>query len=101
MTEAESPQSAKAGARRPGRRPSFVPVFWSSLALFAVLFAVLTYQMSTASTPQAPPVLVRKVIKRRIVTTIVPGPGATSVSAGSVSSSGAALAAAPVTTGAS
>lgn len=100
MTEAESPQSAKAGARRPGR-PSFAPVFWGSLALFAVLFAVLTYQMSTASAPQAAPVVVRKVIKRRIVTTIVPGPGATSVSAGSVSSSGAALAAAPVTTGAS
>ncbi len=74
MTEAESPQSAKAGARRPGR-PSFAPVFWGSLALFAVLFAVLTYQMSTASAPQAAPVVVRKVIKRRIVTTIVPGPG--------------------------
>jgi len=97
MTEA--PRS-----RRP-RRPSFAPVFWGSLALFAVLFTLLTYQLSAASTAEPRHVLVRKVIKRRVVTTVVPSPGEEAVSSGPVVSSAAAESApvevAPVTTGAS
>lgn len=73
-------------SRRP-RRPSFAPVFWGSLALFAVLFTLLTYQLSAASTPEPRPVQVRKVIKRRVVTTVVPTPGAPSVSSGPAVSS--------------
>jgi hypothetical protein len=74
-------------------------VIWSSIALFAMTFAFLTYQLS-ASQPAAPrPVLVRQVVKRRVVTTIVPTPGRSTVtsSGGSLSSSGYA----PVTTSAS
>jgi hypothetical protein len=87
------------------RRPSSAPVFWGAVALFTVLFALLTYQLA-ASTPPAPrPVLVRKVVKKRVVTTVVPTPGATSVSGGPVVTGSApefaASEAAPVTTGAS
>lgn len=91
-------------SRRP-RRPSFAPVFWGSVALFAVLFALLTYQLSAASAPAPQPVLVRKVIQRRVVTTVAPTPGAASVSSSPVLTSSAPVessaGAAPVTTGAS
>lgn len=88
-------------SRRP-RKPSSLPVFWGSLALFAILFAVLTYQLSAASSPAPQPVLVRKVIKRRVVTTVLPTPGATTVSSSPIATSSApALAGEPVTTGAS
>jgi hypothetical protein len=76
-------------------------VVWSSIALFGVLFALLTYQLSAGQTPRRP-VVVRQVVKRRVVTTILPTPGRNSVSssgavAGETSSSGYA----PVTTSAS
>jgi hypothetical protein len=90
--------------RRP-RRPSSAPVFWGALALFTVLFALLTYQLASSTPPAPRPVLMRKVIKKRVVTTVVPTPGATSVSGGPVVSSPApevaSSGAAPVTTGAS
>lgn len=83
-------------------------MIWSSIATFAATFAFLTYQLSIGRDPSlsgaaaSRPVLVRQVIKRRVITTIVPTPGRSSVSgsgsvAGSLSSSGYA----PVTTGAS
>jgi hypothetical protein len=84
------------------RRPRATAVVWASTLLFAALFALLTYNLSLAGSPsqstaRAP--LVRKVIKRRVVTTIVPTPGENTVSSSpaSYSSSGSA----PVTTGAS
>jgi hypothetical protein len=88
------------------RRPGPAAVVWSSIALFAVLFALLTYQLSTslgAGTASPRPTLVRKVVKRKVVTTLVPTPGRSTVSAGpaTTSESGAALEAAPITTGAS
>jgi hypothetical protein len=96
------------------RRPSFAPVFWGSIALFAVLFALLAYQLSSGNDPSlgalasgnaSRPVLVRKVVKRRIVTTIVPTPGASGVSSGPVTTSSAPVVSssgsAPVTTSAS
>jgi len=87
------------------RRPSPVLVLWGSIALFAVLFALLTYQLSAAGVPAPRPVLVRKVIKRRVVTTFVPTPGASTVTSGPVTTSSASVVsasgAAPVTTGAS
>jgi hypothetical protein len=76
-------------------------VIWGSVALFAVLFAMLTYQLSAPAAPSQPQALVRKVIKRRVVTTIVPTPGESTVSSGPVTSSGYSAAAAPVTTSAS
>jgi hypothetical protein len=93
--------------RRPIRRPGAGAVVWGSIALFAVLFALLTYQLgvtpstngSTASTSQ--PVQVRKVIKRRVVTTIVPTPGVNQVLSGPATSSSYGGAAEPVTTSAS
>jgi len=101
---------------RPRRvsRPSFAPVFWGSVALFAVLFALLVGQLSSGNDPSlgasasgtaSRPVLVRKIVKRRIVTTIVPTPGTASVSSGPVTTSSAPVVsssgAAPVTTSAS
>ncbi len=87
--------------RRRPRRPGSAPVIWASTLLFAALFAVLTYNLSVAGSAAqtAPAPLVRKVIKRRIVTTIVPTPGENTVSTGpaSYSSTGSA----PVTTSAS
>ncbi len=89
-------------ARRP-HRPSSALVAWGSVALFAVLFALLTYQLS-ASQPAPPrPVVVRKVLKRHVVTTIVPTPGRNSVSSsGAVSGEAPApVYSEPITTGAS
>lgn len=87
------------GSRPP--RPRAAPVVWASTLLFAGLFALLTYNLSLAAPPSqnAAAPLVRKVIKRRVVTTIVPTPGENTVSSSpaSYSSSGPA----PVTTGAS
>ncbi len=92
---------------RASRRPSPAVVLWGSVALFAALFALLTYQLSNGSDPSlggatatSAPVQVRKVIKRRIVTTIVPTPGVNSVSAGPASSSESGTTE-PVTTSAS
>jgi hypothetical protein len=99
--------------KRP-RRPSFAPVFWSSISLFAVLFALLAYQLSSGNDPSlgaaaggtaSRPVLVRRIVKRRIVTTVVPNPGASSVSSGPVTTSSAPVVSssgsAPITTSAS
>lgn len=83
------------------RRPSPALVVWSSIVLFAVLFALLTYQLGASQPPAPRPVVVRKVLKRRVITTIVPTAGRNTVSSsgGSVSESGSGYA--PVTTGAS
>lgn len=84
------------------RRPRASFVFWGSILLFAALFALLVYRFSAeqqASQPVAQAVKVRKVIKRRVVTTIVPTPGQNSVSSGPVSS--ASYSSGAVTTGAS
>jgi hypothetical protein len=70
------------------------------VALFAALFALLTFQLSTTSpagtTAAARPVQVRKVIKRRIVTTVVPGPGVNRVVSGPATASASATTEVPV-----
>ncbi len=94
-------RQAPRGAPGPrGRRPGPGLVIWSSIALFATMFAFLTYQLSATAAPAARPVLVKKVVKRRVVTTIVPTPGRSTVtsSGGTVGSSSGY---APVTTSAS
>lgn len=84
------------------KRPRSARVYWVSVLLFAALFALLTYSFaSEQTTPAAPIVKVRKVIKRRVITTVVPTPGQNSISAGPVSSSGYSAGAEPVVTGAS
>lgn len=85
------------------RRPGPGPVIWGSLALFAVLFALLTYQLASSQPPPPRPVVVRQVVKRRVVTTVVPTPGRSTVtsSGGQSMASTAPAEAAPVTTGAS
>jgi hypothetical protein len=86
------------------RRPGPALVVWGSIALFGVLFALLTYQLSAAEAPKAAarPVLVRQVVKRRVVTTIVPTPGRSTVtSSGSVAGAVSSSEPAPVTTSAS
>lgn len=85
------------------RRPRASLVLWGSILLFAALFALLVYRFSLeqkATQPTAQTVRVRKVIKRRVVTTIVPTPGQNSVSSGPVSSASYSSGAA-VTTGVS
>ena len=77
-------------------------MIWGSVALFAVMFALLTYQLSAAQAPESRPVVVRQVVKRRVVTTVVPTPGPSSVtSSGQVTSSAPSAESAPVTTSAS
>jgi len=84
------------------RRPSPALVVWSSIVLFAVLFALLTYQLSASQPPAPRPVLVRKVVKRRVITTIVPSPGRNTVSSsGGSLAEGSSPVYAPVTTGVS
>jgi hypothetical protein len=84
------------------RKPGPGLVIWGSVALFAVMFALLTHQLSAAQAPASRPVVVRQVVKRRVVTTIVPTPGRSSVtSSGPVTSSAPSTEYAPVTTGAS
>lgn len=84
------------------KRPGPAAVIWGSIVLFAVLFALLTYQLSASQPPAPRPVVVRKVLKRRVVTTIVPSPGQNTVSStGSASGETGPLGYAPVTTGAS
>jgi hypothetical protein len=89
--------------RAAAKRPRASLVFWGSILLFAALFALLVYRFSLeqqANQPTAQTVQVRKVIKRRVVTTIVPSPGQNSVSSGPISSASYSSGA-PVTTGAS
>jgi hypothetical protein len=87
---------------RATRRPGPALVVWGSIALFAVLFALLTYQLSSAQPAPPRPVVIRKVVKRRVITTVVPTPGENTVSASAaVGSESGASAPAPVTTSAS
>ena len=97
--EAVAAMTEPATAKRPApRRPSSARVYWASVLLFTALFALLTYSFaSEQKTPAAPVVQVRKVIKRRVITTIVPTPGKNSVSAGPVTSSGSYSSGAVVT----
>jgi hypothetical protein len=77
-------------------------VFWGSVVLFAVLFALLTHQLGASQAPAPRPVVVRKVLKRRVVTTFVPTPGRASVStSGSPAAASEPAEIAPVTTAAS
>ncbi|MGK2956045.1 MAG: hypothetical protein ACSLFI_10295 [Solirubrobacterales bacterium] len=83
------------------RKPSPVAVFLASAALFLGSLGFLSYQLaqgkdpalgtSVASVekPKRPVVTVRRIIKRRVITTVVPAPAATSipVSSGSAPSS--------------
>lgn len=103
MAAAVVAMTEPATAKRPiTGRPGSARVYWVSVLLFAALFAFLTYSFaSEQTTPAAPVVQVRKVIKRRVVTTIVPSPGQNSVSAGAVSSSGYTSGAEPVVTSSS
>jgi len=88
--------------RVPTGRPRSARTYWISVLLFAALFALLTYSfMAEQAPPSRPVVQVRKVIKRRVVTTVVPTPGQNSVSAGPVSSSGYTAGSEPVVTSAS
>lgn len=88
---------------RRSKRPPASLVFWASILLFAALFALLAYRFSAEqAAPTAQPVQVRKVIKRRVVTTIVPSPGENTVSTSPVSSTSSSYSGAePVVTSSS
>lgn len=62
---------------RASRRPGAAPVFGTGALLFCVLLAFLTYRFSIGEDPSgvgasAAPAPARKVIVRRVVTTVVP-----------------------------
>ncbi len=66
-------------ARAKPRRPGAAPVFWGALLLFCLLLGLLTYRFSVGQDPSGvgasgaePTPPVRKVILRRVVTTVVP-----------------------------
>lgn len=91
-----------------GRRPGPALVILSSAALFGVTFAFLAYQLSVGKDPslsaaaESRPIVMRQVVKRRVITTIVPTPGRSTVTSsgqpvGSPTSSGYA----PIITSAS
>jgi len=65
---------------KPKRRPSAAPVFLGSLALFCVLFGLVAYRagsgFSADATAASPPAQQRKLVIRRVVTTVVPSAGA-------------------------
>jgi hypothetical protein len=70
---------------RAKRRPGAAPVLWASLLLFCVLLGLLTYRFSIGQDPSgasasaAPaPAPARKVIVRRVVTTVIPAGAAAS-----------------------
>ncbi len=106
-TVTEQPPSPVAGPTAQGgaprrRKPGPALVIWGSIALFAVMFALLTYQLGASQAPRPRPVLMQQVVKRRVITTIVPAPGRPSVtSSGQVTSSVPSSGYAPVTTSAS
>jgi hypothetical protein len=84
-------------------KPGGAAVFWVSLALFGVLFALLTYQLSRAGATgggavATGPVQVRKVVKRRVVTTVIPSPGVDRVTSGPTTTSGGEIPSEPITT---
>jgi hypothetical protein len=64
---------------KPKRRPSAAPVFLGSLALFCVLFGLVAYRagsgFSADATAVSQPAPQRKLVIRRVVTTVVPGAG--------------------------
>jgi hypothetical protein len=79
---------------RKSRRPGPALVVWSSIVLFGVLFALLTYQLSASQPPPPRPVVVRKVL--------MPTPGRNSISSsGAIAAESSSPAYTPVTTGAS
>jgi hypothetical protein len=115
-TAPPAPSADGAARARANRRPGPGMVFSGAIALFAVTFGFLTYQLRSGNDPslgaqalasQPRPVLIRRVVKHRIITRVVPTAGASgttvSTSAAPVTSSAAPVAAAPapVTTGAS
>jgi len=86
------------------RRPPAKLVFWSSVLLFAALFALVTYSYEAESQTgkkAAQAVQVRKVIERRVVTTVVGGSGGETATASPVTTSSEAAAPEPVVTSAS
>ncbi|HKZ13479.1 MAG TPA: hypothetical protein VJL81_06510 [Solirubrobacterales bacterium] len=88
------------------RKPGGAAVFWASLTLFAVLFALLTYQLSKGGGPgggavATRPVQLRKVIKRRVVTTVIPSPGVDRVTRGPATTTGGEIPVEPIATSSS
>lgn len=109
MTEPTPPIPARPGPASERRRPSVLPTAAAALALFIVAFEFLAFQLrsgndpslASGSTPQ--PQEVRKVLKTKVVTDIVPtlgGKGGTTTVGGGAAtvSSTPAPAAAPVVT---
>ena len=102
--------------RKPRRRLSAIPVFAAMAVLFLATFVFLTLELIggrdpalgakalDSVRPERPVVVVRKVIKRKVITTVVPSDpvvsssGSTGTYAGSYSSGGSTYVAPATTT---
>ena len=114
-TKAEMTTEVTPSRRKPRRRLSAIPVFATMAALFLATFVFLTLELIggrdpalgakalDSVKPERPVVVVRKVIKRKVITTMIPADpvasasGSTGSYTGSYSSGGATYVA-PATT---
>jgi hypothetical protein len=73
---------------KPKRRPSAVPVFLGSLALFCLLLGLIAYRAGSGFSADAAavssPAPQRKLVIRRVVTTVVPSAGSEPAATASV-----------------
>lgn len=70
--------------RRPRRKPAALPVFAAMAAIFLATFAFLLFELIggrdpalgagalASARPERPELIIRKVIKRKVITTVVP-----------------------------
>ena len=109
MTERPAPTPERPTPRRREGKPRPLPTVFAALAIFAVAFEFLAFQLSSGRDPAvgagaavSTPVTMTRPAKKLVITKVIPtGGGAVGGSSSSYSSSGSAAAPAPVTTSSS
>ena len=106
MTERPAPTPERPTPRRREGKPRPLPTVFAALAIFAVAFEFLAFQLSSGRDPAvgagaavSTPVTMTRPAKKLVITKVIPA-GAVG-SSSSYSSSGSAAAPAPVTTSSS
>ena len=109
MTERRAPATEPPTSRRREGKPRPLPTVFAALAIFAVAFEFLAFQLSSGRDPAVgagaaanTPVTRTRPAKKLVITKVIPvGGGTVGGSTSSYSSSGSASAPAPVTTSSS
>ena len=109
MTERLAPTTERQTPHRREGKPRPLPTVFAALAIFAVAFEFLAFQLSSGRDPAlgsgataSTPVTRTRPAKKVVITKVIPaGGGAVGGSTSSYSSSGSASAPAPVTTSSS